>query len=247
MLYKLDECQFGRLYVPERESRGGVLVLHGSEGGGYGGHDNDALILACHGYTALACDWCSSPWAPLSGVPTEIIDVAIERPVEAMEWLQSHETVKSKKIAIHGFSRGAELALLIATLVRNNPVTAPAAISVLAASDKIEGGFSWNWKSTDGSTAWTPDATAWRWQGKALVTHSPIAIEECNQPVLLVHGVNDELWEVDRSKELERRLHARDRDVQALYLDGETHVLSAKGKYQATSALLSFIERVLKP
>ena len=45
-------------YIPrDQDVRGGVLVLHGSEGGGFGTHDRTAVLLACHGFTALAYDW----------------------------------------------------------------------------------------------------------------------------------------------------------------------------------------------
>ena len=60
--YICRECSFpGRAYIPrDQDVRGGVLVLHGSEGGGFGIHDRTAVLLACHGFTALAYDWCGS-------------------------------------------------------------------------------------------------------------------------------------------------------------------------------------------
>ena len=47
--YICRECSFpGRAYIPrDQDVRGGILVLHGSEGGGFGTHDRTAVLLAC--------------------------------------------------------------------------------------------------------------------------------------------------------------------------------------------------------
>jgi hypothetical protein len=46
--YICRECRFpGRAYIPrDQDVRGGILVLHGSEGGGFGTHDRTAVLLA---------------------------------------------------------------------------------------------------------------------------------------------------------------------------------------------------------
>jgi dienelactone hydrolase len=125
--YICRECRFpGRAYIPlDQDVRGGVLVLHGSEGGGFGTHDRTAALLACHGFTALAYDWCGSYESPVDGLPSKVVDIAIEGPVKALRWLQRHESVRNKPLAIHGFSRGAELAMIIATLSRDSLVARP--------------------------------------------------------------------------------------------------------------------------
>jgi dienelactone hydrolase len=136
----------GRAYIPlDQDVRGGVLVLHGSEGGGFGTHDRTAALLACHGFTALAYDWCGSYESPVYGLPSKVVDIAIEGPVRALRWLQRHESVRNKPVAIHGFSRGAELAMIIATLSRHSLVPRLAAVSSLSGSDRIVHGFSWKW------------------------------------------------------------------------------------------------------
>ncbi len=98
MRYRLEECPLpGRFYVPEgQEIRGAVLVLHGSEGGGMTVHDSHASFLASHGYAALAYDWCGSGYLPVPGLPDGVLDVAIERPVEAIAWLKQHELLRGK-------------------------------------------------------------------------------------------------------------------------------------------------------
>ena len=145
--YICRECSFpGRAYIPrDQDVRGGILVLHGSEGGGFGTHDRTAVLLACHGFTALAYDWCGSYERPVDGLPSKVVDIAIEGPVKALRWLQRHESVRNKPVAIHGISRGAELAMIIATLSQDSMVPRLAAVSSLSGSDRIVQGFSWKW------------------------------------------------------------------------------------------------------
>ena len=96
--YICRKCSFpGRVYIPRyQDVRGGVLVLHGSEGGGFGIHDRTAVLLACHGFTALAYDWCGSHERPVEGLPSKVVDIPIEGPVKALRWLQRHESVRNK-------------------------------------------------------------------------------------------------------------------------------------------------------
>jgi len=155
----------GRVYIPRyQDVRGGVLVLHGSEGGGFGIHDRTAVLLACHGFTALAYDWCGSHERPIEGLPSKVVDIPIEGPVKALRWLQRHESVRNKPVAIHGVSRGAELAMIIATLPQDGRVPQLAAVSSLSGSDRIVQGFSWKWSKRSRKRASHRKARAWRWR-----------------------------------------------------------------------------------
>jgi hypothetical protein len=59
-----------------------------ASGGGFGIHDRTAVLLACHGFTALAYDWCGSHERPVEGLPSKVVDIPIEGPVKALRWLQ---------------------------------------------------------------------------------------------------------------------------------------------------------------
>ena len=98
--------------------------------GAFGIHDRTAVLLACHGYTALAYDWCGSHERPVDGLPSKVVDIPIEGPVKALRWLQRHESVRNKPVAIYGISRGAELAMIIATLPRDPKASACRGVSV---------------------------------------------------------------------------------------------------------------------
>ena len=110
--YICRECSFpGRAYIPrDQDVRGGVLVLHGSEGGGFGAHDRTAVLLACHGFTALAYDWCGSYERPVDGLSSKVVDIAIEGPVKALRWLRRHESVRNTGLWVRNCCTGRELA-----------------------------------------------------------------------------------------------------------------------------------------
>jgi dipeptidyl aminopeptidase/acylaminoacyl peptidase len=275
----MEECPFpGRIYVPKGEVRGGVLTLHGSEGGGWGTHDRYAEFLACHGYSVLALDWCGSSDNKLSGVPNDVIDVNIDNVEAALRWLRDHESVRGKPVAVHGQSRGAELTLLLAVLLADSTELRPVAVSSLSGTDKIVQGFSNRWfefseqltEEENKGRGWIsamlhrlgrmclalsrtdaekvdPNARAWIWRGEYLTPDVPIEIERYSGPVLLMHGVKDDLWEVGRSKALEERLVINDRDVETLYMEDEKHIPSPVGQQKIRQKLLSFLNsRMMK-
>ena len=245
--YICKKCSFpGRVYVPrDKDVRGGVLVLHGSEGGGFGIHDRTAVLLACHGFTALAYDWCGSPERSVDGLPSKVVDIPIEGPVKALRWLQRHESVRNKPVAIHGVSRGAELAMIVATLPRDPMVPRLAAVSSFSGSDRIVQGFSWKWAKKTRKKGSHRKARAWLWKGSYLVPDTPIPVERCDAPVLLIHGLKDKLWKAERSKRLERRLKAAGKHVETLYMANEGHIPSMLAVNRVTARLIAFLDKVL--
>jgi dienelactone hydrolase len=245
--YICRECSFpGRAYIPrDQDVRGGVLVLHGSEGGGFGIHDRTAVLLACHGFTALAYDWCGSYERPVDGLPSKVVDIPIEGPVKALRWLQRHESVRNKPVAIHGISRGAELALIIATLSPDSMVPRLAAVSSLSGSDRIVQGFSWKWSKKSRKKASHRKARTWLWKGEYLIPGTPIPVERCDAPVLLIHGLKDRLWKAKRSKRLERRLKAAGKYVETFYMADEGHILSVLAVNRVTARLVAFLDKVI--
>src|SRR5262249_50058039 len=92
----------------------GVLVLGGSEGG-Y--PDEDAALLASHGFTAL-----SVAYFGIDGGRKELAEIPIELFQRALDWLARQAAVDSSKLAVLGTSKGAEAALLLAA--RNSRVKA---------------------------------------------------------------------------------------------------------------------------
>jgi dienelactone hydrolase len=243
--YICKKCSFpGRLYIPrDQDVRGGVLVLHGSEGGGFGIHDRTAVLLACHGFTALAYDWCGSHERPVDGLPSKVVGIPIEGPVKALRWLQRHKTIRNRPVAIHGISRGAELAMIIATLPRDRMMPRLAAVTSLSGSDRIVQGFSWKWGKKNRKSH--TKTRAWLWRGEYLDPGSRIAVERCDAPVLLIHGLEDKIWKVKRSKRLERRLKAAGKHVETFYLANEGHILSMLAVHRVAAKVIAFLDKVL--
>ena len=67
-----------------------------------------AAQLAGEGFVALAFSYCGAP-----GTSEKLCNVEIRRTVEAIEWLASQPEVVDGKVAVLGWSRGAEHALLV--------------------------------------------------------------------------------------------------------------------------------------
>ncbi|MDQ2586044.1 acyl-CoA thioesterase/bile acid-CoA:amino acid N-acyltransferase family protein [Saccharothrix yanglingensis] len=92
----------GVLFEPaDAETHPGVLVLGGSEGGL---HEDDAALLASHGFAALALAYFGAP-----GVPDDLVEIPLEYFGTALEWLGG----RADALGVLGGSRGGELALLL--------------------------------------------------------------------------------------------------------------------------------------
>lgn len=84
----------------------GVLVLHGSGGGG--GYERQyARLLAHHGYTV-----CCPTYFGASGTPDGLARVPLELFDRAADWLRARPSVDGDRIGVVGFSRGGEATLL---------------------------------------------------------------------------------------------------------------------------------------
>ncbi|WP_309117577.1 acyl-CoA thioester hydrolase/BAAT C-terminal domain-containing protein [Saccharothrix sp.] len=90
----------GVLYEPDDgEVHPGVIILGGSEGGM---HEDDAALLARHGFAALALAYFG-----VDGLPEDLVDIPLEYVGTAITYLGD------RRIGVVGGSRGGELALLV--------------------------------------------------------------------------------------------------------------------------------------
>ena len=85
----------------------GIVVLGGSEGGL---HAEEARLFAAHGYAAFALAYFGV--APL---PKELSAIPVETVTRGIDWLAARPEVDARRIGIEGGSKGAELALLVAS------------------------------------------------------------------------------------------------------------------------------------
>jgi len=84
-----------------------IVVLGGSEGGL---HDEQARLLAEHGYAALALAYFG-----VDPLPQKLRAIPVETVSRGIDWLVARPKVDGARIGILGTSKGGELALLAAT------------------------------------------------------------------------------------------------------------------------------------
>jgi dienelactone hydrolase len=98
----------GTLWTPAGEPRPGVLMLGGSEGGM---HEDDAALLAGHGYAVLALAYYGRP-----GLPATLRDLPLEYFGRALAFLREPGRASADGLSVIGASKGGEAALLIGAL-----------------------------------------------------------------------------------------------------------------------------------
>jgi len=158
---EINEIQssIGTIYAPvlkDGKKAPGIFVLHGSEGGGRSIAQLEAMYFASKGYISVS--YCYKSCLDLKGrknifetmksiynPDTEFINIEISKVMKALEIFSNLELLKDQKIGILGFSKGAELALILGSLEEDLGLYKTSAIAVHAPTDTIEEGFSWNW------------------------------------------------------------------------------------------------------
>lgn len=207
----------------------GIVLLHGSNGQNAGWSYLEAFDFAAAGFIAmpLGYDKGGTPW-----IAGDIHDVELGETADAIAALRADKRINGK-VGLWGVSRGAEHALLVASLTGRDPSEAdaiPDAVAVHAPTDTIVGAFI--------ADCWHPrikapsDETrlAWQWRGVAagLAPDAPIEIERYAGPLHITHGEEDEVWSVERTKRLEARLLAAGRQPIVHYYPYQGHTLYGK-------------------
>ena len=201
----------GELYRPMLPGRlPAVIVIGGSEGG-TGGSQLIAEMLAARGYIALSLSYFSHEG--VANHPQDLAEIPLEYFLEAINWLRDQESVDEMRVAMIGGSKGAEAALLVASLTdRLNRVIAIAPSSVVwQAPFSAVATSSWSYEGIPlpyvryrRDPSYNPPAG----YPNRLVHHyrysmeidrenvaAQIAIERLTADVLLVSGQDDLVWE----------------------------------------------------
>lgn len=219
----------GTLFEPDDDGpHPAVLLLGGSEGGL---HEDDAALLATHGYAVLALAYFG-----MAGVPAHLVEVPLEYFGTALALLAA----RHDRIAVLGGSFGGQAALLVGATFP----TVSAVVSVLG-SGVITQGIDQGIADGDFLHILDAEVSPWTWQGRPLpfvanpvtpelrrevaagepvrlvsaflagltdtdrVTAATIPVERIHGPVLLISAGEDASWPCEALSDIaERRLAA---------------------------------------
>ncbi len=235
----------GYIYRPDDDkTHPAIIILHGSEGGNgdfwmksfHTGKNsfapNTARYFASQGFVTYALCYfdCKHQEGYENYPPDELVDLDLEYAIEAIRELRKNEWVEGQKVVLMGFSRGAEQALLIASILskseegRRDPGL-PDVIIAHAPPDVVTPGFSE--ENAQKILSGVPFDTlrfeqdSWRYQDHRIEYYTPIEIEHYKGALLASNGAKDQVWGrmvhpeklMDRYRELDvKYLHIQFRE-----------------------------------
>lgn len=224
-----------------------VMIFHGSEGAYSGWSHRNAVLLAAHGFLAFPFGYSRGGNAWNAG---SIEDVPLDRTVEALAAFRAFPATGGK-VAFYGVSRGAEHALLLASLMARDGLEGiPDAVAAHSPPDVVCGAFDARRHRDAGDPgwqSWDPAQRAWSWRGSTedLLPTQPIEIERYDGPIFLSHGTADRVWSVEMTRRLSARLEKNGRTPEVHYYDGQDHIPGSAAENEHHEHLVAFLERHL--
>jgi dienelactone hydrolase len=201
----------GDFYLPSTTERvPGIILLGGSDGEAM---KERSALLAAHGYAVLNLFYFGH-----GSLPKEFAEVPVEYLTNTVSWLQTRERVDPARIGVIGHSRGAEAALLMATLRPDvRAVVGVAPSSVVWPGPGAAGYFHSAWsfhgkelpylpvKFSKGFGAFLKEVTGGTQiehrplfedalKNKRAVENATIRVEKIHGAVLLISGKDDRAW-----------------------------------------------------
>jgi dienelactone hydrolase len=248
-----------------------ILMLHGSEGGSRRSLAGEANLLASMGYGVMTYCYFDCNRG-LTGPRQTLQDVELTQVQAAMSWLRQH-SASNNKVVVYGFSRGAELSMILGSLssTRENR---PSAIIAHSPSDVYNGAYNWDWNepacwicilgegqctkdSKETEYRWNPSCnpkndinkmdftqSAWRLNGVNISTGTPIAIEKYDGPIMITVGTKDTVWPFEQTQRLEERLKKSGRVPEVIYFSNADHGFYGADEMRRRDLVLDFLSRV---
>ncbi len=136
----------GNYYPAAKPGRNPAILLLGGSEGGLGRDVRDlALLLQTEGYSTLHLAYHNAP-----GHPARLANVPLETFYRGLDWLKRQADVDPDRMAIVGYSKGAEAGLLVATRypgLRAVVLGMPSSVvwDGMAAENYMIGSFSSSW------------------------------------------------------------------------------------------------------
>lgn len=185
------------LYLPKAAGKVPAVIAVGGSEGGLGTGDANGQMMAPYGIAVLGLAYFKE-----TGLPATLDQIPLEYFITALDFLQTRKEVDGDRIGFVGGSRGAELALLIASM--------DARIKSVVATTPSE--VAWFGRTLPRS-AWTlagQDVPALRLaldetapqlsrfvaalDNRQNVRQARLAVEKINGPILLISAENDQVW-----------------------------------------------------
>jgi dienelactone hydrolase len=273
-LREVHPFPYSRFFVPnpvspqQQEPRTSILMLHGSEGGSVPYIESEATILATQGFAVLT--FCYFDCGRGFTGPRETLkDVDTARVTSAIAWLRS-QPMSNGKVVLYGFSRGAELALVIASLASPVSEEQPTAVIAHSPSDVFNSYWNWSWRDpacwlcrrgigqcrdnpprTD--LQWNPacgrddetrmdfSQSAWLIDSQPVRTGTRIPIERFEGPILITVGEQDATWPVEQTRRIEQTLRTAGRQPQIHYFPEAGHVFGYQDENLRRQLVFDFL------
>jgi dienelactone hydrolase len=182
-----------------------VLLLGGSEGGLSKDVHAQALLLQAQGFSTLHLAYHNAP-----GKSAKLVNIPLEEFYKALDWLKQQPGVDGSRLAIVGYSKGAEAGLLVATRypgIRAAALGMPSSVvwDGMAAENYMFGSFSSSWsekgepvahlayKGRPGNDGLMPVFV----NGLKYLSQNPeaeIPVEKFKGKLMLVCGEAEKLW-----------------------------------------------------
>lgn len=229
------------IYIPQGQGPWpGVLLVYG---GGWEGGDRDqvegiAKRLAKRGFAVFSTSY---RLAPAFRFPEQVKDVQL-----ALAWMHAHAAdyrIAPDKIGAWGYSAGAHLAALVATLSPGDELAAePRPIAVVAGGipsdlSKFKGG---KLVPQFLDTTWDKSPETYR---KA----SPVTyISKDDPPFFIYHGGLDQLVPVDHAQDMHDDLLKAGVHSELFILKGRGHITAFLTDGPAFKAAAAFLDRYLR-
>jgi dienelactone hydrolase len=186
-----------------------VIILGGSNGGLY---EWLAQLFASHGFAALTL-----AYFKYRDLPGELLEIPLEYFHRAIGWMKSQKAIRPDRLGIVGGSKGAELALILATVYddfRAVVAWSPAAHVWQGLSDTMKPASSWSLAGRGlPYVPWvfTPEDMVKYQKGELIsvrqcyelglqqsspqvIAEAAIAVEKISAPILMVSGTDDQTW-----------------------------------------------------
>jgi dienelactone hydrolase len=226
-----------------------IILLHGSEGGSDPEFAWYAQLWSKLGYSVLAYCYFDCNREP-DAVPASLNNVETSKVLDAVEWLRQ-QPFNDGKVAIFGFSMGAEMALIVGSLEAGHRL--PDALIAHSPGQFFDPPFNPNWvkpgcwtcvgncktsapQRPDPNFKWhpacgadTPDTldyakSGWLTNGVGVPSGTRIPIEKFGGHILLIQGEDDTAWEGrGQTRDIERSLRKSGKSPTAYYFPDAGH------------------------